>query len=228
MRKYIDNKGFTITDVLVALTALILLAGVFLPTLSKAQITSRRTICQFNLKNFSMATEVYTQDNDSFYICGLPGNSSESRIWMGSEWSRFLEPYISDTEVFNCPSANDDIKNSDISSYAYSMSFYHSKEQINQISDYKDTFGKAKNIPPVRQKTDFVKKPSQKIIFGEWNSNHALIDCDNGWWNWNGKRNFIFADSHTAFLDAEKINRANDGLPDANLTIDGIEGSDYN
>ncbi len=228
MRKYIDNKGFTITEVLVALTALVMLVGVFLPSLSNAQITSRRTICQFNLKNFSLATEVYTQDNDSYYISGIPVNSSGSRIWMGSEWNKLLEPYVSEPEIFNCPSASDEITNSEISSYVYSMSFYHSKEQINSISEYSQTYGDAAPIPPVKQKSEFVKNPSQKIIFGEWNSNHALIDYDNGWWNWKGKRNFIFADSHTAFLDAEKINRANDDFPDANVTIDGIEGSDYN
>ena len=228
MRKYIDNKGFTITEVLVSLAAIILLTGIFLPTLSSAQITSRRTICQFNLKNFALASEVYTMDNDSYFICGDTNIKPESRLWMGPNWSKYLEPYISDTEVFNCPSASQEIMESKIGSYAYSMSFYHSPEQINQVDDHTDTFGTSEKIPTVKQKTDFVAKPSEKIFFGEWNSNHAMIDDDLGWWNWNGKRNFIFADGHTAFLDAEKINRANDDLPDANVTIDGIKGSDYN
>lgn len=228
MHKHPNIKGFTITEVLVALTSVILLVAVLLPTLSNAQITSRRTICQFNLRNFVLATEVYTQDNDNYYICGNPENTPETRLWMGSEWKNFLKQYISDMDVFNCPSTSDDVLDNKIGSYVYSMSFYHSKEQINKISDYSETFAPSSIIPPVKQKTESVAAPSEKIIFGEWNSNHALISDDNGWWNWNGKRNFIFADSHTAFLDAEKINRANDDLPDANVTIDGIEGSDYN
>ena len=227
MQKRFDNKGFTITELMVVVIALLVLAGVFLPTLSNAQITSRRTLCQFNLKNFGMATELYSQDNDSYYICGSV-QTSDSRLWMGTEWSKYLESYISDFEVFNCPSANSDILSSKIGSYVYSMSFYHSPEQINQISDYNKTIDTSAAIPSVKQQTSKVSDPAGKIIFGEWNSNHAMIDDDNGWWNWNGKRNFIFADNHTAFLDADKINRANDGLPDANVTIDGINGSDYN
>ena len=65
-------------------------------------------------------------------------------------------------------------------------------------------------------------------MIGEWSSNHFPIDEEKGWWNWQGQRNFLFADGQVNFLPAETIEPANDGLPDANLTIGGIKGCDFN
>ena len=87
-----------------------------------------------------------------------------------------------------------------------------------------DTYENA--LPSVSQKIADVKKPSEKIIFGEWLSNHEQIDNDQGWWIWEGTRNFLFVDGSINILKAAQINAAQDDFPDANLTIHGIKGSD--
>ena len=71
-----------------------------------------------------------------------------------------------------------------------------------------------------------VLSPSAKIIFGEWLSNHYSIENDSGWWCWQGRRNFLFADGSIDIIKAEDIKPANDNFPDANLTINGIKGAD--
>ncbi|MBN1972323.1 MAG: hypothetical protein JW787_01690 [Sedimentisphaerales bacterium] len=65
------------------------------------------------------------------------------------------------------------------------------------------------------------------MIIGEWLSNHSPIDSDKGWWCWEGARNYLFADGHTALLEAKEIRPARDGFPDANLTFYGIKGIDF-
>ena len=53
-----------------------------------------------------------------------------------------------------------------------------------------------------------------------------MIEDDHGWWDTRGRRVFLFADGHVNRHAAEQITPANDGLPDANLTVRGVEGVD--
>ncbi len=226
MKKGMNNKAFTVIELMVVLLMLTLLTGVIYPVMLQGQVTSKRTLCQFNLKNFSMATEIYCSDNSGYLPA--PTQEQNSPFWTTNQWRKVIGPYISGDDVFTCPSIIDITSTDEIGSYVYSMSFYHSPEQINTIKDQNQTITPEKNLEVKAQKMDAVAKPDAKVIYGEWNSNHAMIDDENGWWNWSGQRNFVFSDGHTAFLKAADINSANDTLPDANVTIDGIKGSDYN
>ena len=64
------------------------------------------------------------------------------------------------------------------------------------------------------------------MLVGEWQSNHQRAAGDNGWWNWEGSRNYLFVDGHVEYRAAIAIRAANDNFPDPNLTHDGIRGSD--
>ena len=114
-------------------------------------------------------------------------------------------------------------------SYAYSMAFYHSPEQIDNMNSVSDQWGD--NNPPVhcvRQRSPNVARPSQKILIGEWLSNHLPVNGkDPGWWDWQGTRNYLFADGQVLFLEAAQIREANDGNPNPNLTRHGIRGIDW-
>jgi prepilin-type processing-associated H-X9-DG protein len=107
------------------------------------------------------------------------------------------------------------------------MAFYHSPEQIDSMSSPADTYDSVQLSIP--QRSTNVANPSGKILIGEWLSNHMRVDTDkdSGWWCWVGSRNYLFADGQIRFLKAKEIREANDGLPDANLTIGGIKGTDW-
>jgi prepilin-type processing-associated H-X9-DG protein len=105
------------------------------------------------------------------------------------------------------------------------MTFYHSSEQIDTMNSVTDTFMTAQ--PSIPQGSSEVSNPSQKILVGEWFSNHAPEPNDQGWWCWQGKRNYLFADGQVNYLNVKQIRPARDMLPDANLTIRGIKGRDW-
>jgi prepilin-type processing-associated H-X9-DG protein len=109
-------------------------------------------------------------------------------------------------------------------SYAYSMAFYHSPEQIDGI-----TSDVIVPLTPIAQKSVNVKRPAGKILAGEWLSNHRQIKDgdDSGWWGWKGSRNYLFADGQVRFIDANDIRPARDGYPNPNLTKNGIKGIDW-
>lgn len=119
------------------------------------------------------------------------------------------------------------------------MSFYHSPDQINamtpeaaaphaaQAHTYAYYYPDLSPLPPlVPQYLPRVKTPDRKALIGEWLSNHRRIEGDNGWWNWEGSRTFVFVDGHAEYRDARSLRAAMDGWPDPNLTVDGSRGAD--
>ncbi|MCM8785920.1 MAG: hypothetical protein NC899_06780, partial [Candidatus Omnitrophica bacterium] len=151
-------------------------------------------------------------------------------LWMGRGWRLLLKPYIKkgisekDPSILYCPSDKTAPKKYESTSYGYSMSFYHSPEQINQMIDKSYTYDPNKIMPTIGQKISQVRNPSKKILVGEWFDNHT--GGNNGWWGWNGSRNYLFVDGHIEFIKAKDILSANDNYPDPNLTEDGILGKD--
>jgi prepilin-type processing-associated H-X9-DG protein len=152
---------------------------------------------------------------------------------MGRGWRSYLEPHLStkinkdNPSVLFCPEDPTDKDKFEATSYAYSMAFYHSPEHIDTMISPADTYG-PNSLPSVPQQCSDVAKPSGKILIGEWSSNHSHINgSDEGWWGWQGRRNYLFADGHVRFLRATDIRPARDGRPDANLTIRGIKGIDW-
>jgi prepilin-type processing-associated H-X9-DG protein len=175
---------------------------------------------------------MYTAAYDNTFPCAQDPVSIKPAywLWMGRGWRSFVQPYFSEKidvnnpSVLLCPQDRTDPAKYESTSYAYSMAFYHSADQIDSMSNTSDTYTNPQ--PSIPQRCDAVAKPWGKILIGEWCCNHYPIDEEKGWWNWQGCRNFLFADGQVRFLQAAQINPARDGLPDANLTVRGIKGAD--
>jgi prepilin-type N-terminal cleavage/methylation domain-containing protein/prepilin-type processing-associated H-X9-DG protein len=228
--------GFTLIELLVVIGIISLLLSILMPAVNKAKTTAYRCKCAHNLKQIILATTFYLNDHDQAYICADDPVSPPDDfywLWMGRGWRPFLERYFGtkiDKEypsVLLCPQDSTSPEKYDSTSYSYSMAFYHSPEQIDSMDDSNDTYLNPQ--PSITQHSYDVAHPYGKIIFGEWLSNHQRIENggDSGWWGWEGRRNFVFADGHFQFLKAEKMREANDGFPNANLTVHGIKGMDW-
>jgi prepilin-type processing-associated H-X9-DG protein len=154
---------------------------------------------------------------------------------MGRGFRGFIAPYfgekidINNPSVLRCPGDQTQASTYEATSYAYSMTFYHSPQQINNMNSPLDNYDPNHLKPSIPQESDKVVKPAGKIIVGDWNSNHQRLNQgeDKGWWNELGYRSFLFVDGHVQSLQAGKIRKANDGNPNPNLTKDGIEGIDW-
>jgi prepilin-type N-terminal cleavage/methylation domain-containing protein/prepilin-type processing-associated H-X9-DG protein len=226
------HVGFTLVELLVVIGIIALLLSILMPSLSKARSMAYRLKCSHNLKQISLAVNMYLNGNEDTYPCAQDPLPAGYWLWMGRGWRSFLEPYLTtrvskeNPSVLFCPEDSADIEKYEATSYAYSMAFYHSPDQIDDMNSPGDTYTNPR--PSVPQQCDDVANPSGKILIGEWLSNHSHVnDNDNGWWCWQGQRNYLFADGHIRFLRATEIRAARDGLPDANLTIRGIKGTDW-
>jgi prepilin-type N-terminal cleavage/methylation domain-containing protein/prepilin-type processing-associated H-X9-DG protein len=229
------RSAFTLIELLVVIGIIAILMSILMPSLNKAKSTAYRFKCAHNLKQIMLATNFYLGDHDQTYICADDPVSLDPYcwLWMGRGWKPYLEKYFNTKidqdypSVLLCPQDNTSPEKYESTSYGYSMAFYHSSEQIDLLSDPNDTYSNVQ--PSIPQHSYDVANPFGKIIFGEWSSNHHRIKNgqDPGWWGWEGRRNFAFADGHVQFLKAKNMREANDGYPDINLTVNGIKGIDF-
>ena len=233
---YILNSirfGFTLIELLVVIAIIALLLSILTPSLIKARSLALRIRCAHNLKQIGLAVNLYLNANDNTYPCAQDPVSTSPFywLWMGRGWRKFVEPYlgssidVNNPSVLFCPADPAEKQKYESTSYAYSMAFYHSPQQIDAMNDKTDTYTNPE--PSIPQRSFAVASPSGKILIGEWMSNHLPVDDDNGWWCWQGQRNFIFADGQILFLKARQIRPARDNFPDGNLTLHGLKGIDY-
>jgi prepilin-type N-terminal cleavage/methylation domain-containing protein/prepilin-type processing-associated H-X9-DG protein len=237
--------GFTLIELLVVIAIIALLLSILMPSLGKARSLTKRLVCAHNLKQIDLAMRLYLDGNDDTYPCAEdpvytnPDTNQKVWLWMGRGWRSFVEPYLggnidaNNPSVLFCPQDKKAKYDYESTSYAYSMSFYHSPDQIDAMNSPSSTCGENNPfVPSVPQRILNVAKPTGKILMGEWNSNHLRVVEEgwygyDGWWCWQGSRNYLFADGQVHFLKAEDIRPARDGYPNPNLTIDGISGIDW-
>jgi len=238
------KPGFTLVELLVVMAIIALLLSILMPALGKARSLTKRLVCANNLRQIDLAIRLYLNNNDDTYpstqdpVYIDPNTGDIVWLWMGRGWRGFVEPYLDSNIDVNNPSVlfcpEDTIAKQDYesTSYSYSMAFYHGSEQIKDMNSPAYTCGDGPFVPSIPQKSINVARPSEKILIGEWNSNHLRVVEQGwfgfgGWWCWQGSRNFLFVDGHIRYIAAEQIRPAHDGWPNPNLTVGGIKGIDW-
>jgi prepilin-type N-terminal cleavage/methylation domain-containing protein len=226
------RQAFTLVELLVVIAIVSVLLSISIPSLRRARASALRVACAHNLKQIGLGIDMYLGDHDGLYPCAQDPVDPNYWLWMGRGWRRWVEPYlggsigVKNPAVLLCPEDRTDPGNYESTSYAYSMAFYHSPGQIDAMSAPNDAYDKSSVRQSVPQRIGNVAHPAAKILIGEWLSNHAPVEGDQGWWCWLGARTFLLADGQVRFLEATDIRPANDKLPDANLTVHGIKGRD--
>lgn len=229
------RRAFTLVELLVVIGIIALLIGILLPTLNKARQAGQRTVCASNLRQLGVALQLYLHDSKGVYPAHTGDPVSTSPLiwlWMGRGFRPLLEPYAKRSSlgpgVFWCPVDETSTTAYDSTSYAYSLSFYHSPDQINQMTTTASNYSQPNPdlLKVIPQKAGKARHPTRKVVIGEWLSAHQLFRGDSGWWSKGGSRHFMFVDGHVEYLSWKDILPANDGNPNPNLTIDGIRGWD--
>jgi prepilin-type N-terminal cleavage/methylation domain-containing protein/prepilin-type processing-associated H-X9-DG protein len=97
------QQGFTLIELLVVIAIIAILAAILFPVFAKARERAKATTCLSNLKQFGLASLMYSNDyNDKLvpYVSVSPTGSTEPN----ARYTKLLFPYVKSLEVFTCPS----------------------------------------------------------------------------------------------------------------------------
>ena len=94
------KRGFTLIELLVVIAIIALLMSILMPALAKVRNQAKDVVCRSNLKQHSLAFEMYTSSNNGLFNVGFrPATSSH-------QWVMDFLPYYSDVKLLLCPMAN--------------------------------------------------------------------------------------------------------------------------
>jgi prepilin-type N-terminal cleavage/methylation domain-containing protein/prepilin-type processing-associated H-X9-DG protein len=96
------KKAFTLIELLVVIAIIAILASILFPVFGRARENARRSSCQSNLKQMGLGLIQYSQDYDEQFCPAWIGNNN---VYPGNaRWMELVQPYIKNTQLFNCPS----------------------------------------------------------------------------------------------------------------------------
>ena len=89
-----QSKGFSLTELLVVLSVMVLLSAILFPVFARARESARRTTCLSNLRQLITAHHLYVQDYDDM----LPGwfVPGPNGLWT---WPAFLRAYYRHPQI---------------------------------------------------------------------------------------------------------------------------------
>ncbi len=79
------QSGFTLIELLVVIAIIAVLSAILFPVLGSAKETAKQASCSSNLKQISMAFQLYLQNNNDRFISGDP--------WGKTAWNFVLNKY---------------------------------------------------------------------------------------------------------------------------------------
>ncbi|MEN6644139.1 MAG: DUF1559 domain-containing protein [Armatimonadia bacterium] len=92
------RRGFTLIELLVVIAIIAILAAILFPVFAKAREKARQSSCLSNIKQINLAILSYAQDYDERFPVAY--------YWTPTRYSyiQFMEPYVKNNQVFDCPS----------------------------------------------------------------------------------------------------------------------------
>jgi len=214
-----SRRAFTLIELLVVIAIIAILAAILFPVFAKAREAARKTACINNMKQMGTALMMYAQDYDETMPSGPFANSPAgfwgTPLWNSYGWSyafMLLDPYIKNTQVFACPSANKQMVGP---APQINVSYGYNEYIYNQGSGFSTLAALANNKYGVASIV-VVGESRFAGIFNDWdagNTGNATYPTNylgrvylaNGSTPRHEGSNFVYADGHAKFSPAGGI-----------------------
>jgi prepilin-type N-terminal cleavage/methylation domain-containing protein/prepilin-type processing-associated H-X9-DG protein len=163
------KRGFTLIELLVVIAIIAILAAMLLPALAKAKESGKRIACLNNLRQLSLASQMYVNDSRSFY----PPRSSTSR-WpnvLYDNYGKSLNLLLCTDEI-TPPLSNGSSPSNNVADAAPRSYF------INGWNDYFQSASDTGLNDGDSMNENSITQPSDTVILGEKAADHGDFYMD--------------------------------------------------
>ncbi len=213
------RKGFTLIELLVVIAIIAILAAILFPVFARAREKARQSNCASNLKQMALGHLMYAQDYDETFLAGrYPGvcmyghthtAAAPNAINDYNGWANHIQPYIKNTQIFQCPSQTPGTCTSGAGA-AYTDNAY--------LINYDGLVGRA--IGALNAPVDvmmFMDGQSTFVISGSNTRATCLSAMGTGRTRHNDGANVAFCDGHVKWMQGSAIDGA---IPNAGVYCD--------
>jgi prepilin-type N-terminal cleavage/methylation domain-containing protein len=215
-------RAFTLIELLVVVAIIAILAAMLLPALARAKSQAKRVKCVSNQRQIGFGFHMYADDNSEKYPIApdwscTGGNLGTLDLYSSNLYgwtNRLLNPYMVNPEIYHCPADHGD-------DYPTIAPLFRAQPGLTCFLAYgtsylvwwaSDTFRvqhvAGDSLDPTSpggqpiKSSDIARKPSNKIIEGDWTwpGNRDPNETMGEWHNWKGQRLFVmlYGDGHAA------------------------------
>jgi len=125
------KRGFTLIELLVVIAIIAILAAILFPVFARARENARKSSCQNNLKQLALGFKQYINDFDERYPLVLVTTNSGTSYAPPYGWADALQPYIRNTQVYQCPS--DTAEGSDTSGEVGFSDYWYNRNFVRHV-----------------------------------------------------------------------------------------------
>ncbi len=219
------KEAFTTIELLVVVAIISLLMALLLPSLHRARVLTRRTVCQSNLANIARAYFAYLGSNGGHFYGDAPevphayvtyggwrGETLGTKLRPLNEFLDIptVDPCESDTRVFRCPADCDPLETKHGSFYkdvgnSYRANFvlvapHWLAANVRMPEPWQTINATIRSFPTATLSS--VRQPSRLLWLGDYPWMNQWDPFSRKCTGWHGRRhwhNMVFLDGHVAF-----------------------------
>ena len=98
-----DKRAFTLLELLVVIAIIAILVAIAAPSLSSIGTLTRRSICGGNLRQYTTAMAMYTEQNKQIF----PSCHARGAVIVDTTWIGALHPFAPNKKLSQCPALSE-------------------------------------------------------------------------------------------------------------------------